>query len=106
MIINRLEFIQRAQIDQKTLEVWLQEEWLVPNEVVTDMEFSEVDLARAIFILDLRERLGINDEGVGVILHLVDQVHGLRRMLGALLPESEQTRDGREPSEDLSALTK
>ena len=87
MIINRLEFIQRVQIDQQTLEVWLREEWLLPNEIVTDMEFSEVDLARAIFIIDLKERLGVNDEGVGVILHLVDQVHGLRRMVGALLHE-------------------
>ena len=86
MIINRLEFMHRAQIDQQTLEVWLQEEWLLPNEIVTDMEFSEIDLARATFILDLKQRLGVNDEGVGVILHLVDQLHGLRRMVGALLP--------------------
>jgi chaperone modulatory protein CbpM len=87
MIINRLDFIERVRIDQPTLEVWLREEWLLPNAIVTEMEFSEVDLARATFILDLKERLGVNDEGVGVILHLVDQVHGLRRMVGALLKE-------------------
>jgi chaperone modulatory protein CbpM len=88
MIINRIEFIQRTEIDQQTLDVWLREEWLLPSAIATDMEFSEVDLARATFILDLKERLGINDEGVGVILHLVDQVHGLRRMVGALLQET------------------
>lgn len=87
MIINRLEFMHRAQIDQQTLEIWLREEWLLPNEILTDMEFSEVDLARAIFILDLKERLGVNDDGVGVILNLVDQVHGLRQLIGGLLTE-------------------
>lgn len=86
MIINRIEFQHRAQIDQQTLDVWLEEQWLLPGETMTDLEFSEIDLARAIFIVDLKDRLGINDEGVGVILHLVDQMHGLRRMLGLIMP--------------------
>ncbi len=85
MIINRLDFLQRAQIDQQTLEVWLREEWLLPSEVVSDLEFSDIDLARATLIVDLKERLGVNDEGVDVILHLIDQVHGLRRLVGGLL---------------------
>ncbi len=87
MIINRLDFIQRAHIDQDTLEIWISEEWLLPNRLLPDMEFSEIDLARAAFIVDLKQRLGVNDEGVGAILNLVDQVHGLRRMLSALMPE-------------------
>jgi chaperone modulatory protein CbpM len=33
-------------------------------------------------IRDLTNDLGVNAEGVGVILHLIDQMHGLR---GALL---------------------
>lgn len=95
MIINRLDFLQRAQIDQQTLEVWLREEWLLPSEVVPDLQFSEVDLARATLIVDLKERLGVNDEGVDVILHLIDQMHGLRRLVGGLLAEEP----GAPPSE-------
>ena len=36
-------------------------------------------------IRDLQADIGVNDEGVGVILDLIDQVHGLRRTLGDLL---------------------
>lgn len=85
MIINRFEFMDRAHINPQTLEVWLQEEWLLPDAASTDMEFSDIDVARAELILDLKERLGVNDEGVGVILHLVDQVHGLRRFAASLM---------------------
>ncbi|MDW5317503.1 chaperone modulator CbpM [Rhizobium sp. PL01] len=85
MIINRLEFIQRVHIDQTTLDVWLGEQWLLPNRSLPDLEFSEIDLARASFILDLQRDLGVNDEGVGIILDLVDQMHGLRKVLSAVL---------------------
>ena len=36
---------------------------------------------RAQFILDLSGPMGVNDEGVDVILGLLDQIHGLRRAL-------------------------
>ena len=49
--------------------------------------FSEVDLSRAQLIRDLREDLGVNDEGVSVILHLIDQMHGLRHSMRELLEE-------------------
>jgi chaperone modulatory protein CbpM len=43
-----------------------------------------VSALRAHLIHDL-ERLGVNDEGIPVILDLVDQLHGLRRTLRDLL---------------------
>ena len=36
-------------------------------------------------IRDLREDLGVNDEGISVILHLLDQMHGVRRSMQELL---------------------
>lgn len=97
MIINRFEFIDRAHINPQILEAWLEEEWLLPDAASADMEFSDIDIARAQLILDLKERLGVNDEGVGVILHLVDQVHGLRRFAAALLspaPDATMSEPG------------
>ncbi len=85
MIISKLEFLLRAELDQETLDVWIKEEWLVPRGTTTDLTFSEVDLARAKLIQDLRRDIGVNDEGVGVILNLLDQVHGLRKALADLL---------------------
>jgi chaperone modulatory protein CbpM len=85
MIISKMDFLDRAQLDRETLEVWIEEEWLVPIGIATDLTFSEADLARAKLIRDLKQDLGVNDEGVGVILNLLDQVHGLRRALAETL---------------------
>ena len=92
MIINKLDFLYRSQLDQETLEIWIQEEWLVPSETEGEPAFSEADLARAKLIRDLTHDMGVNDEGVGVILNLLDQVHSLRKALAEIL------RDARERS--------
>jgi chaperone modulatory protein CbpM len=44
-------------------------------------------LARAQLIRDLRDDFGVNDEGISVVLHLIDQMHGLRRSMQGLLEE-------------------
>jgi chaperone modulatory protein CbpM len=85
MMINKREFMVRAQLEDNTLEAWIHEEWIVPAELAGEMTFSDADVARVQLIRDLKNDLGVNDEGVGVILNLVDQVHGLRRVLTELL---------------------
>jgi chaperone modulatory protein CbpM len=85
MIISKMDFLDRAQLDGETLEVWIEERWLVPRGTATELTFSEEDLARARLIRDLNQDLGVNDEGVGVILNLLDQVHGLRKALADVL---------------------
>ena len=84
-MINEREFLERAQVDRGTLEIWVREEWLIPNRSKTEPAFSEIDLARARLIHDLKHNMGVNDEGLGVILHLLDQMHGLRRALAEAL---------------------
>jgi len=78
------EFVLKARIDVQTLDAWLEARWLMPHRNDDGAYYSEIDLARAHLIADLKH-LGINDEGVPVILDLVDQVHGLRRALRELL---------------------
>jgi chaperone modulatory protein CbpM len=86
MMISKQEFLVRAQLEHETLEAWIHEEWLIPGgESAGEMTFSDADIARAQLINDLKSDLGVNDEGVGVILNLVDQVHGMRRVLTELL---------------------
>jgi chaperone modulatory protein CbpM len=79
------EFLHLIRLDRATLTVWIEEAWLSPGERDGERVFEEVDLARARLILDLKQDLGVNDQGVGVILHLVDQVHGLRSAMRELL---------------------
>ncbi len=81
MSIDTSEFLIRARLDGETLELWVEEEWLIPSDAGCGRNFSEADLARALLIHDLTRDLGVNDEGVGVILHLLDQVHALRKVL-------------------------
>jgi chaperone modulatory protein CbpM len=85
------------RIDPVLLEAWVEAGWLAPGEL------SELDLARACLIRDLRERLGVNDEGVAVVLDLLDQLHGLRH---ALRRVTEAVQDLPDPlrQETLSAI--
>lgn len=85
MIITKQEFLLRARLDHDTLEAWVAEEWLIPGSGAEAPVFTEIDLARAALIRDLKHDLEVNDQGVGVILRLVDQIHGLRRTVSDLM---------------------
>ena len=86
MIISKLDFLYRSQLDQETLQVWIEEEWLVPGEAQGEPAFSEADLARAQLIRDLKQGMGVNDEGVGIILNVLDQMHSLRKAVAEMMP--------------------
>ena len=90
MTITRQEFLLRARLDHGTLEAWIAEEWLVPGGSADAPAFTDADLARAALIRDLRHDLDVNDPGIGVILRLLDQVHGLRRTVADLLREMRE----------------
>ena len=75
------EFVSRSHLDAATLNVWIDEEWLIPRASGSALQFSDADLARARLIRDLKLELGVNDEGIGIILHLLDQLHGLRSLV-------------------------
>jgi len=80
------ELVVRARVGHETIEAWVTAGWLIP-EREPQWAFSEIDLARATLIRELKDDFGVNDEGVTLILHLLDQVHGLRRSLRAVLDE-------------------
>jgi chaperone modulatory protein CbpM len=84
MIMNKQEFLTSAGLQAQMLEFWLEQRWLIPDETAAEMSFSDGDVARAHLIRDLKSDFGVNDEGIDVILHLVDQLHGLRRALDQL----------------------
>lgn len=85
--MTRQEFLARSGLVTETLEVWLEQRWLIAEETSGGVSFSDREVARAHLILDLKGDFGVNDEGVGVILHLLDQLHGLRRAMADLREE-------------------
>jgi chaperone modulatory protein CbpM len=79
--VETQEFISRSHVDGATLNLWIEEQWLLPRASGSALQFSDADLARARLIRDLKLDLGVNDEGVAIILHLLDQLHGLRSLV-------------------------
>ena len=76
-MLGSRDFLLRARLDAASLEAWIEAGWLVPRRTGPERVFSELDLARAWLIRDLRDGMGVNDEGIAVALDLLDQVHGL-----------------------------
>jgi chaperone modulatory protein CbpM len=87
------EFLVQARVESQVLEAWIEAGWLLPQREGDTQHFSEIDLARCHLIRDLKHDLGVNDEGVPVILDLIDQMHGLRRTLRALLSTIDAQSD-------------
>jgi chaperone modulatory protein CbpM len=89
------EFISRSHLDLPTLDAWIEAEWLLPLANEKTFQFSDADLARARLIQDLKIDFGVNDEGIAIILHLLDQLHGLRCLVRDIhaMEVSDRTKD-------------
>jgi chaperone modulatory protein CbpM len=85
-VISREQFLETCGVHVHKLEFWVQQEWLVPDE--SGIGFTAKEVARARLIQDLEGDFGVNAEGIDVILHLVDQLHGLRRAIEDLRADS------------------
>ena len=88
------KFVLQARIDTEELEKWVAAGWLIPGQDGDKRDYSDVDLARAHLIRDL-QTLGVNEEGIPIVLDLVDQLHGLRHVLREVLvaiKEQQQQR--------------
>ena len=72
------EFVALLQIDTETLEGWVAIGWLEPRRHQGRPQFSDIDLARASLIAELSGAMGVNAEGIDIILHLLEQLHGLQ----------------------------
>jgi chaperone modulatory protein CbpM len=79
------DFRARADLDADILKAWIEAGWLTPASLEGIGYFSEVDLAKSALIKDLQDDFGINSDGIAVVLHLIDQVYGLRLALAVLI---------------------
>lgn len=87
-----VEFCSLTRLDRPLVESWVAAGWLIPPQTEPEPAFAEVDLARARLIRELRTDFGVNDEGVDVILHLLDQVYDLRRAMGEVRDELNRSK--------------
>lgn len=84
IIMNKQDFLIVSGLEIQALEFWIEQEWIIPQNSSSGPAFFEKDVARAHLIQDLQRDFGVNDEGVDLVLHLMDQLHGMRRVLEAL----------------------
>lgn len=53
--------------------------WITPVSSAWDLD--EEDVARARLIFELQHDFGVNDEGIPILLHLLDQIYAIRALL-------------------------
>ncbi len=84
-MIRTETFCARVSIDQETLELWTASRWIMADDEQGEAAYSEADEARGRFIHSLQHDMGVNEAGIDLILQLVDQIHGLRGTMQALV---------------------
>ena len=77
-------YFMNGDFEAGAVEAWIAAGWLLPQEF-EEVRLSQIDLARAHLIHDLKATFGVNDEGIPLILDLIDQLHGVRRAMRELL---------------------
>jgi chaperone modulatory protein CbpM len=84
-MINQPEVARMLRIEGERLQIFIDRRWLSPSLIEGRLMFRDVDMARAALIADLCDPMGVNDEGVDIVLDLLDQLYGLRLVLGDLI---------------------
>jgi chaperone modulatory protein CbpM len=84
MIVFEELLIRFRGLERRELSRWVENHWVLPERHADTWIFHEVDVARVELIHDIRRDFAIDDEAMGLILGLLDQVYGLRRQMRRL----------------------
>ena len=68
----------QARIDRQTLEEYITREWLRPVSHSSGWYFEDIDIARLELVCHLTQDINVNDEGMDVVLSLLDQLYSAR----------------------------
>jgi chaperone modulatory protein CbpM len=70
--------VMEARIDRATVEEYIAREWLRPLQDHEVWYFEEIDIARLQLLCHLVQDIEVNNEGMDVVLSLLDQLYGMR----------------------------
>lgn len=93
-MISIAAVVQRVGgVDERTLELWVAQDWVRPRRQAGILVFEEIDVARVRLIVELRDELEVGEPALPVVLSLLDQLHAAqaelrRRSSGELTPPS------------------
>ncbi len=85
---QHLDAVPVPRVDVARLQVFIDRGWLSPPMLEGQPAFRDVDVARAALIADLAD-MGVNDDGVDLVLDLLDQLYSLRLALSDLIDALE-----------------
>lgn len=88
-MLDHLESARDRRIDVQRLRIFIDRGWISPPVIEGRPVFRDVDMARAALVADLADEMGVNDEGVDLVLDLLDQLYGLRLAFGNLIDALE-----------------
>nr|WP_180167054.1 MULTISPECIES: chaperone modulator CbpM [unclassified Stenotrophomonas]MCF5092009.1 hypothetical protein [Stenotrophomonas sp. PA-6-5C]NYU00078.1 hypothetical protein [Stenotrophomonas sp. SbOxS2] len=83
-VVSVQDILDQAGVAEAVLSHWVQLEWISPQQGEDGLIYTRVDLSRALLVRDLMFEMEVNEAGVDVALQLIEQVHGLRRLLLAM----------------------
>ena len=73
-----------AGLDSRELTRWVENRWVLPERRENSWIFHDVDVARVELIVEIRNEFAVEEDALGLVLSLLDQVYDLRRQLGRL----------------------
>ena len=71
-------------LERRDLTRWVENRWVLPERHAETWVFHEVDVARVELIIGIRRDFAIDEEAMGLVLSLLDQVYGMRRQMRRL----------------------
>ncbi len=90
-MITERELVARIEnLEATHLRHWVELGWIVPLRRDVELVFDDHDAVRAQLICDLVYDMAIEEDSMPVVLSLLDQLHGTRRMLRVMATAIEK----------------
>lgn len=89
-ILSASEFCKLIGINHDAVFRYIELEWLKPMSMgpkiknIKHIKLDHEDMSRIRLIRELEHQMEINDHGISVVLHLLDQLHYLRNKLKSM----------------------
>ena len=82
-----------SRLTRTRLTTYVKHEFLCPAQSESGPVYSAADLARTQLICDLDEQFDLQGDALGVVLSLIDQLHGVRGELRRVMDVIEAQPD-------------
>lgn len=77
-------------LSQARLAAFLEADLIIPLSPAADPLFRPIDLARLELLCDLADHFDLDDDALGVVIGLIDQLHTARARLHAMAQAMEE----------------